>query len=221
MRTRQKEIDPRWDSPSHYEGDFPPDWDARRRTVYKRDDWTCTQCGKQSGPHASGDGVRLHAHHEIPRSEGGSNALSNLTTLCEPCHNKVHDHDIFADGWIGDGPAGVLWGATKRGVGIAGVVALISVLDTYLVALGATGSFPLSNPVSIGILGGMLMLSFVGTLRRPRLVWAIYGLLTAILTAYVLETGGLWSRTAVIFGFLAGLPWVLISGGLLAGSFAR
>ncbi len=59
------------------------------------------------------------------------------------------------------------------------------------------------------------------TLHRPRLVWAIYELLTAILTAYVLVTGGRWSNTAVIFGLLAGLSWVLIRDGLLAGSFAR
>jgi HNH endonuclease len=221
MRSQQQEINSRWDFPSGYEGDFPPDWNARRQTVYKRNNWTCTRCGQQSGPHASGDGVRLYARHQVPSSDGGSNALSNLTTLCEPCHDEVHDHDIFGDGWIGDDPAGVLWGATKRGLGIAGVVALVSTLDAYLIGLSVTESFPLTDPVSIGILGGVCILSFIGTLRRPRVVCLIYGALTVFLAAYVMDTVGLQSGAAVLFGILAGLPWVLISGWLWAGSFAR
>ena len=96
-------INAQWNNPSSYGGGLPPDWDKRRKRVYRRDDWTCTECGQQSGPHEGNNGVRLHAHHIRPRSEGGSNRLSNLTTLCEDCHNAAHSHDITASpGWIGD-----------------------------------------------------------------------------------------------------------------------
>ncbi|MBX0296575.1 MULTISPECIES: HNH endonuclease [Halobacteriales] len=95
MGTARYDIHPQWDDPSAYGGEYPPDWDARRRTVYERDDWTCTNCGRKSGPHAGDDGVRLHAHHIVPHSAGGSNRLSNLTTLCEPCHAELHGHDLF------------------------------------------------------------------------------------------------------------------------------
>ena len=32
----------------------------------------------------------LQHHHLVTRSEGGSNAPSNLITLCRSCHDKVH-----------------------------------------------------------------------------------------------------------------------------------
>lgn len=98
MSRSQATINPRWDDPSSYEGDFPPDWDIRRRAVYERDQWTCTKCGTQSGPHAGSDGVPLHAHHVQPRADGGSNRLTNLTTLCESCHTALHGHDLFDSG---------------------------------------------------------------------------------------------------------------------------
>lgn len=59
--------------------------------VYRRDGYTCQRCGAEGGPH--GD-VELHAHHVVPKSQGGSHSLNNLTTLCYSCHNAVHDHHI-------------------------------------------------------------------------------------------------------------------------------
>ena len=88
------DINPRWHDQSAYEGQYPPDWEARRKTVYRRDDWTCTNCVRKSGPHAGRRGARLHAHHVTPLEANGSNRLSNLQTLCESCHNQAHDHDI-------------------------------------------------------------------------------------------------------------------------------
>lgn len=89
-------IDPQFDDQSAHAGSYPPDWDARRRATYQRDDYTCQNCGATGGRQARGNGAVLHAHHIVPRSRGGSNALSNLQTLCESCHNNVHDHDITA-----------------------------------------------------------------------------------------------------------------------------
>lgn len=95
MSGAHADIKARWDDPAAHTGNYPPDWDARRRAVYERDDWTCTRCGRRSGPYAGDDGVPLHAHHLTPRSAGGTHRLSNLTTLCEPCHADLHGHDLF------------------------------------------------------------------------------------------------------------------------------
>jgi len=65
--------------------DYPDDWDQRRKTVYKRDDYTCQWCGSKGGPYGH---VELHADHRVPRSQGGSDRLDNLQTLCRSCHDK-------------------------------------------------------------------------------------------------------------------------------------
>ncbi len=51
--------------------------------VLFRDAYTCQQCRK------NGDS-KLHVHHIQFRSEGGTDAPSNLITLCEFCHDKLH-----------------------------------------------------------------------------------------------------------------------------------
>lgn len=69
---------------------YPSDWDSRRREVYKRDGYTCQNCGSQGGRYGN---TELHAHHIVPKSRGGSHSSSNLVTICKPCHNAVHyDH---------------------------------------------------------------------------------------------------------------------------------
>ena len=39
----------------------------------------------------------VHVHHRKFRSRGGTNALSNLVHLCEPCHSFVHSHPEIAN----------------------------------------------------------------------------------------------------------------------------
>ena len=55
-----------------------------RKLVYKRDDYTCQECGVA--------GVELHAHHQIPFSESPLHQfdIDNGITLCKDCHNLVH-----------------------------------------------------------------------------------------------------------------------------------
>lgn len=74
---------------------YPPDWDRRRKIVYRRDDYRCQKCGAKGGPLGN---VELHCHHVRPISEGGSHQLENLQTLCRRCHNSVHDHHIPQSG---------------------------------------------------------------------------------------------------------------------------
>lgn len=63
--------------------DYPDDWERIARAVKKRDNYTCQGCGDE-------DASELHAHHIVPLGAGGSNARSNLITLCDECHGRVH-----------------------------------------------------------------------------------------------------------------------------------
>lgn len=67
--------------------EYPSDWNSRRKRVYKRDNYRCQKCGNKGGRRGN---TEVHAHHIKPKSKGGSHRLSNLTTLCKDCHNKVH-----------------------------------------------------------------------------------------------------------------------------------
>jgi hypothetical protein len=72
-----------------------PEYQAWRKLVYERDDWTCQHCKKRGG--------RLHAHHIKPKSQYQELMfdVSNGLTLCETCHRKIHTkmeearHGIF------------------------------------------------------------------------------------------------------------------------------
>ena len=51
-----------------------------------RDDYTCQYCKKKN--------IKLHVHHIQFRSKGGSDKPDNLITLCEQCHNDLHNNKI-------------------------------------------------------------------------------------------------------------------------------
>ncbi len=55
--------------------------------IYSRDNYRCVRCNKRSWA-----GVILTIDHIIPRSKGGSNALSNLQTMCNDCNRDKGDH---------------------------------------------------------------------------------------------------------------------------------
>ena len=68
-------------------GQYPDDWNTRRRQVYQRDRYSCSNCRSEGGPYGDSE---LHAHHIVPKSEGGSDRFTNLVTLCADCHSRVH-----------------------------------------------------------------------------------------------------------------------------------
>jgi DNA-directed RNA polymerase subunit RPC12/RpoP len=68
--------------------DYPDHWDKLRQKVLSRDGNRCTECG------ATAQEEVLHVHHITPIAEGGRHSMSNLTTLCHPCHEDVHGHRI-------------------------------------------------------------------------------------------------------------------------------
>lgn len=63
-------------------GEYPEDWDARRKEVLERDSYECQECGATD--------TTLQVHHLTPISEGGSHDTANLTTVCRSCHAAEH-----------------------------------------------------------------------------------------------------------------------------------
>ena len=67
-------------------------WRQRRLECYRRDSWTCQDCGCDCHATRNGeskDARRLvQAHHVVPRRHGGNDELENLVTLCLSCHQK-------------------------------------------------------------------------------------------------------------------------------------
>ena len=64
---------------------YGEDWAQKRQEVIKRDRNTCTRCG-----HIFDKGETREVHHLISLSKSGTNRLSNLTLLCQNCHDKEH-----------------------------------------------------------------------------------------------------------------------------------
>ena len=63
-----------------------------RQLVFARDGYRC----QVRAWHCTGRAE--HAHHVLPRSRGGDEALENLLTVCAACHGWVHDHPAEATG---------------------------------------------------------------------------------------------------------------------------
>jgi len=57
------------------------------RKVFERDRWTCRNPFCQSNKN-------LTVHHIIKRSQGGSDEVGNLITLCLDCHEKIERHGL-------------------------------------------------------------------------------------------------------------------------------
>lgn len=72
---------------------YPPNWDAIRQRVLARDEYQCqrSNCDARGGPCGS---AKLHVHHIIPVSEGGSHDRENLVTLCRDCHSDTHGRPV-------------------------------------------------------------------------------------------------------------------------------
>lgn len=66
---------------------------AMRIRVFVRDSLTCTECSFNSD-----DPSDFHVHHKVPRAEGGTNDIENLTTVCCDCHKILHGAKSIEDG---------------------------------------------------------------------------------------------------------------------------
>ncbi len=54
---------------------------TNRAIALHRDGFKCTECGCTDA---------LECHHIKMLSQGGDSSVSNLQTLCQPCHKAVH-----------------------------------------------------------------------------------------------------------------------------------
>ena len=66
-----------------------------RAKVLKRDNYTCQKCGSKTN--------KLCVHHidgQGRRSEEANNKMSNLQTLCIPCHSRLHSKERIANGYV-------------------------------------------------------------------------------------------------------------------------
>jgi 5-methylcytosine-specific restriction endonuclease McrA len=76
-------------------------WRKLSRKAKERDKYQCQICGDRPGdPYC-----QLHAHHRVPRSQGGPDALENVITLCDLCHAVVTK--CWHKPWFGEG---AVWG---------------------------------------------------------------------------------------------------------------
>lgn len=65
-----------------------PEYRANRKEALRRDGWRCIICGR-----GKVEGVRLEVDHIVAIVDGGSNAASNLVTLCEQHHRAKTRED--------------------------------------------------------------------------------------------------------------------------------
>ncbi len=84
--------------------DYGENWEEIRQQVLKRDAYRCSLCGKPGSP-----ALPLHVHHKKPfrafSDPAAANHLSNLITLCEPCHQRVEQAVRIKSGLSGLGYA--------------------------------------------------------------------------------------------------------------------
>lgn len=174
------------------EDQYPADWEERRREVLQRDEFTCKLCGRRGGPYAEDESIHLHAHHTIPPSQGGSNDVDNLITLCNSCYEHHY-------GGHGGGGGGTEW------------LSIGTLSATWVVLVGmtvATLEF-FSSLLGESILGGNPLLALVGAVVLFALAVRLcsadeygpaFGTVGAVLTWLVpLEAGGdLWIVSDVV-----------------------
>ncbi len=55
---------------------------AIKEAVLVRDNFQCQLCGTENS---------ISPHHIVPKSQGGTDHISNLIILCFNCHRSLHD----------------------------------------------------------------------------------------------------------------------------------
>jgi 5-methylcytosine-specific restriction enzyme A len=68
---------------------LPRNWESLRRQALQRDGWLCVECEKAGRVVLAKD-----VDHVVSRARGGSNALTNLQSLCRRCHLRKSALDL-------------------------------------------------------------------------------------------------------------------------------
>ena len=64
---------------------YPSDWASIAKKI-RNEDKTCVVCGV--------DGLELHVHHVVYKSNYGTDRKENLVCLCKHCHEKEHEREF-------------------------------------------------------------------------------------------------------------------------------
>ena len=64
------------------------EWRRNRERAIKRDQYRCQYCRRCDSVYPNTD---LHVHHIRPIKKAGTHELENLVTLCNRCHNRLHN----------------------------------------------------------------------------------------------------------------------------------
>jgi len=64
-------------------------WRSVRERVLDRDGHACRFCGMSNEEHKEEHEQGLHAHHVLPRNDGGEDHPGNLITVCTSCHRTI------------------------------------------------------------------------------------------------------------------------------------
>lgn len=74
---------PAWKGGSDQSWRRGPKWRRTAAEVYRRDDYTCQECGDTD--------TEIHAHHITPIHSGGLKYdMDNIIVLCAECHYEAH-----------------------------------------------------------------------------------------------------------------------------------
>lgn len=105
--------------------------------VLNRDDYTCQCChGKHKDSH-------LEVHHIVFRSQGGSDEIENLITLCHTCHKALHDGKIHPN------LKGKVKGTLKYATQMNGIRKQL--LQIYSEAIETFGYITKANRMKLGV----------------------------------------------------------------------
>jgi biotin operon repressor len=66
------------------------EWGRAKQKVLKRDQHRCQECRRHQGVWS---GLDLQVHHILPVENGGGNDITNLVTVCNRCHWRLHRKD--------------------------------------------------------------------------------------------------------------------------------
>lgn len=71
-------------TPEHERIRHDPSYDVWRKSIFERDDYTCSVCGKSGGT--------LEAHHidNFAQNDDKRLDIDNGVTMCAPCHKRFH-----------------------------------------------------------------------------------------------------------------------------------
>lgn len=93
---------------SRHDRGYGAQWDNLRKQVLKRDNYLCQECQREGRLTPLGVRPRDHAvDHIEAKAKGGTDAMTNLQSLCAPCHDRKTARDegrrvrrvMGADGW--------------------------------------------------------------------------------------------------------------------------